>query len=70
MDIDGETNKIDQKCVEIEQSTKVDDNKTSIKRCNKFSIDSILGLNSHNKSDNVMKSNQREIINFYHKGKN
>ena len=65
MEIDNimsNNNEIEQKCVKIEQSEKVDDNKMSTKMCNKFSIESILGLNSHN--DDIAKSNRLDLIDF------
>ena len=66
MEIDNITpanNEIDRNCVKIEQSEKVDDNKMSTKMCNKFSIESILGLNTNN-NDDIAKSNRLELIDF------
>jgi hypothetical protein len=65
MEIDSimpNNNEIERKCVKIEQSEKVDDNKMSTKMCNKFSIESILGLNSQN--DDIAKSNRLDLIDF------
>lgn len=62
----GRNNEIDQKCVKIEQSVKVDvDKMTTTKVCNnKFSIESILGLNSLDNEDDKAKSNRLELIDF------
>lgn len=66
MEIDNisgsDNNESDRNCVKIEQSEKVDDNKMSTKVCNKFTIDSILGLSSHN--DDMAKSNRLDLIDF------
>lgn len=68
MEIDDKLNNIDKKCVKIEQSVKVADNKMSTKLCNKFSIESILGLNRHSQSNDFTKSNQLELIDLCRKG--
>lgn len=62
MEIDN-NNDINQRSVGIGQSEKVDDNKRSTKVCNKFSIDSILGLDSHN--DDMAESNRLDLMDFY-----
>lgn len=58
---------IDHRCGKIEQNEKVEDNKRTTKVCNKFSIDSILGITSQNDDDgnDVVESNQLNFIDFY-----
>jgi hypothetical protein len=55
--------------VKIEQSVKVSDNSVMVKKvCNKFSIESILGLNANSQSNDEPNSNRMELIGFCQKG--